>query len=313
MRSNELVLAALVVLAAGCAVSLDPDPAPVPLVPVAPGCELAGGDLSLASGGRSLPPADGGGWLVPLRAGGYALSPQFPGCGAAAALSPLVALSPQDGISIHPLDIVAVDGYIWFFYTASRGDPGAPFGQREVGGGVGKIEGGELRPQGGLLWSADDPPYGQGAVIHGGLVYAYGCREVAGEFRAICRAARAPVAKMSEAASWEYGQGSGRWGVEREQAMALVEANEPSVRRRGDEFVMIYAPVLGREVVERTALLPDGPWSRPRPLFTCDLPGEGWICSNVALHAAPDGSPLVTYSPLDLGTLSAALPRVVSP
>ncbi len=230
----------------------------------------------------------------------------------AAELRPLALRPPEEGSSVTLGDLVAVGSDLWFFYTMTRPDASAPFGVRTVGYGVGRREGDELVPRGGLLWAGDAPPFGRGAVAHGGYVYVYGCQPVPGDFRAMCYGARAPEGQLDQAAAWTYSEGSGRWGSSLEQALVLVEANDgPSLRRVGGRFVMVYTPVLGGEVVARAAPSPEGPWSRPVALFRCVLPGEGWFCADAALHPGLGGDLGITYAPLWLDPFARAPPRLV--
>lgn len=312
MRYPErLALAA--VLAAACAIPLEePPPVPVPL-PVKTGCALLGGAPPLAEA-RSIQAEARRLWLgIPPHDPTVAfLGEQEDGC-VAASWTPLALRPPWPGASVQLGDAVMVGEELWYFYTASEADPGASFGQRIAGHGVGRREGSELVPQGGLLWAGDAPPLGRGAVEHEGTVYAYGCLAVPGEFRSVCYAARAPVEHLDRADAWRYSQGSGRWGQEQEQALALVEANDgPSIRRVGAQFVMAYAPVLGGEVVVRTARTPDGPWSRPEPLFRCALPGDGWFCGGVGLHPRSGGALEFSYAPRRLDPPAGGPARLVA-
>lgn len=136
----------------------------------------------------------------------------------------------------------------------------------------------------GLLWTNDRPSYGAGAVVEGDFVYVYGglpARFLAADVYL----ARAPLARASEPAAYEYFFGGGDWGGDADLATPIAEGGTtPSVMWHASSrrYLMAYATPLTREITLRSGLGPSGPWSRPLALGACSLSFEGAFCGDVA-------------------------------
>ncbi|XYH93655.1 DUF4185 domain-containing protein [Sorangium sp. So ce1128] len=223
-------------------------------------------------------------------------------CGAKAASPPAPAFAPPRGdVILGALDGVALDTGPAFYVARYQVDPSAPLGLRLEGTGLARRDSmtGLFVPGETLLWSADRPGYGYSAVRSGDHVYTYGCR-ADGAFSAACFVARARVEDVGSTTGYTYFTGSG-WSHNPDDAAQIAEAGSISVRFSASRrrWLMTHVQPLGRELLLRVAVAPEGPWSAPITLGACDLAGadESAFCGGAHQHpeAAPEGSLALTY------------------
>jgi hypothetical protein len=215
-------------------------------------------------------------------------------------LGVVVGASPiRADATVAPLDVVATDAGLALYYTLYVPDASATFGVRSLGNGVALADAsGHFVPTAELLWSADRAPYGGSALRVGGHVYAYGC-VVGGFLASDCYLARAPIASIASTAAYEYFDGAA-WSKNADDAERVTSGGATvSVRADGARFVMTYVPPVGTTIAVRTAIAPEGPWSAPTTIATCDIAGAGTgaFCGGATLQAiavAP-GSIALTY------------------
>lgn len=320
MRRIEVAACAVALAAGACVVKLRDDAVPIHVdagsddagavtgcVPLIGPNAGASGDLrSIASGESILFVADhvdASGARTPAP-GFLAARPAGADCAwSLTSIGGLLAPSPirADAI-LAPLDPVATDAGLALYYTAYVPDQGAPFGVRSIGVGVAPHDAaaGRFVPSSELLWSGDRAPYGASALRVGDVVYAIGCVS-SGPFADDCFVARAPAAGVASADAYTYFDGAG-WSPNPDRAAAVVhDAGAANVRfdAATSRFVMTYVPPLGKTIVARTSIAPEGPWSAPRTLAACDLPKvDGVFCGGAQQHALDGlaaGSIAVTY------------------
>jgi len=298
--------ALLLVAASACVVKLDhefdapPESTPGD-TPVASGCRVLPG-VALTGDLRSIA-SDVTVDFLDDRGNGYAAAAPRADCGwNTRALGKIVAASPirADAI-VSPLDLVRSDSGVALYYAVYVPDSSAAFGVRSIGVGVALgPDGGPFAPTSELLWSADRATYGTSALREGDRVYAYGCFDTA-PLVVDCYVARAPASSLANAAAYEYFDGAA-WSTNPDDARSIAKAGTSiSVRRDGDRFVMTFVPPLGRTIQARTAIAPEGPWSSPSTLATCDLSGAGAdaFCGGATQHAIAGLAPhaiALTYS-----------------
>jgi hypothetical protein len=292
--------------------SPEPDGTTPPVV----GCKpLAGipGVTALAGDARSLPLADGGAiWVVdqavvnpPVADGGVPasyvqLAAAFTvGAGVSANCTswpatfngPAFGPSPMapDGLLIAE-DLVTASSGPALYYELFVSDPTGPIGLRALGFGIAPRDAvsGLFVPTSELLWSPDRPSYGASALRVGNLVYAYGCSS--NGLSSDCFVSRADVTQFTSTAAYTYWAGD-HWSSSPDDATSIVATGGTSVAVRPDptgasRYVMTYVPQLGNTIVARTAVAPEGPWSAPTTLATCDLAGAGpgSFCSGAQQH-----------------------------
>jgi Domain of unknown function (DUF4185) len=271
------------------------------------------GVTALAGDVRSLPLADGGAiWVVdqaavtlPVADGGtptsyVQLAAAFTvGAGASANCAswpatfngPAFGPSPMapDGLLIAE-DLVTASSGPALYYELFVSDPTGPIGLRALGFGIAPRDpaSGLFVPTAELLWSPDRPSYGGSALRVGNLVYAYGCSS--NGLSADCFVSRADVTQFTSTAAYTYWAGD-HWSSSPDDATPIVSTGGVSIAVRPDptgapRYIMTYVPQLGNTIVARTSVAPEGPWSAPTTLATCDLAGAGpgAFCSGAQQH-----------------------------
>ena len=112
-----------------------------------------------------------------------------------------------------------------------------------------------------LQFPAADVVLGQGAVLHDGWLYAYGCRTVGLTWP--CIVARAPWATALDRTAWRFWNGS-RWVEEAAAAVAVMDA-APMLSVHWNAhlgaWLAAYSVPLENRLAVRTAPAPEGPWS----------------------------------------------------
>jgi len=306
MRRSDLrtvTLALSFTLLSGCETTLPggdlgaaspPDDAGAPVPPMLSGClpfrNLAG--VSAMTGAmRSIPGPNGGALVVVDDAvAGDADVPSLaiellPG---ATVTDCLAASSPWSGVptsafdppSLAPLS-GAVAGDVALFYYV---DP--TYGS--VGVAMRDPTSGRFLPGAALLWTVDRPTYGTAAVVSAGQVYALACTP-ARFLDADCTVARAPFGSADDESAYGYYVGGGRWSPRVDDAWPMTSGGTsmdvawlPSQSR----WLMAYVPPLGTTISVRSGLTPEGPWSAPIDVATCDLADPDMFCGGVHLHTA---------------------------
>ncbi len=206
--------------------------------------------------------------------------------------------SPDMALLDHPvlesgkkaLAPVLLAGVPWLFFASYEPAPEEPFGVKHAGNGVARWDASAERfvPTA-LLWTADCPSYGSGAIADAGLVYVYGCQE-GGFLSSDCFVARAPEDGVSDESAYEYYSGGGNFATSADDAWRIVTGGDPpSVAKVGDRWILAYVPPLGTALAVRSGLSPFGPWSKAVDAFGCELGADDSFCADAVLHALPSG------------------------
>ncbi|MCU7937060.1 MAG: DUF4185 domain-containing protein [Candidatus Thiodiazotropha sp. (ex Dulcina madagascariensis)] len=167
-----------------------------------------------------------------------------------------------------------------------------------------------------MMFSEDEPGFGSAATVVGADMYVYACRLEG--YEKPCRLGRVALENAHRRSAWEYLSWNGGWSDNIKEAIALFNGNDimsvsynPYINR----YIAIYNEPMDRAVMFRTAIAPEGPWSRAEKAFDAIPPDNdiGWVYD--ALHHPEydqDGGQTiyVTYS-RENGFLSSEL-RLVS-
>jgi hypothetical protein len=308
--------------------------------PVATGCTLfpeLSGVASLAGDTRSLPLTDGGAlWIVDqaVAADGRSVLPATIAVGAGASSScagwsaslagPATTPSPlEDGGAITPLDLAATAAGPALYYEAFAPDPSAPLGLRALGIGIAsRGSSGAFVLTSDLLWTPDRPAFGGSALRMGSTVFVWGCKSM-DAFDADCYVAQVDADRVAVASAYTYWAGDA-WSTDVDDATPVTSAGgvvsvRPDPTRPG-RLLMTYVPPLGDTLVVRSALAPQGPWSGPVVLASCDLTGAGpgAFCAGGEQHPelAVGGGLVLSYDArtftADAGAPAAFAPRLVT-
>jgi len=152
-----------------------------------------------------------------------------------------------------------------------------------------------------LMFSKDEPSFGSAAVVHDDMLYVWACD--LDWLAKPCRLARVPLEKVLERKEWRYFAGESDWSADLRDAEPVFEGNDimsvfwcPHLER----FVALYSQPMDRVTSVRTAVAPQGPWTKAVKAFDALKPdGDGWIYDALAHPelAEEDGRvQYVTYS-----------------
>jgi hypothetical protein len=107
-----------------------------------------------------------------------------------------------------------------------------------------------------------------------GVLYVYGIRNQSPLNRQLLLA-RVPADAVHEPGKWQFYAGEGKWSSRPQDAAPVADdlVNELSVEEYVAEgrplLIMVHSEaVLGRHIFVRTASRPEGPWTRPMPVYS---------------------------------------------
>jgi tRNA A-37 threonylcarbamoyl transferase component Bud32 len=113
-----------------------------------------------------------------------------------------------------------------------------------------------------LLFGADEPPWGSGALAVRDSLYAYAC-ECKG-LDCPCLLARVPLARALDREAWRFYEGRGAWSADWRTAHPVLQGTSTLSVHWNDylgNFVAVSARLLDHRIRIRTADRPEGPWS----------------------------------------------------
>ncbi len=111
--------------------------------------------------------------------------------------------------------------------------------------------------------------WGVGMAVDGGRVWVYGIDDRDPQAKALL-IAQVGAVDIGAPAAWRFRNSDGIWSAEPAAAAPIAHdiANELSVHREGERWVMLYSENgFSDRVLLRDAPAPDGPWSRPRTVY----------------------------------------------
>jgi len=124
-------------------------------------------------------------------------------------------------------------------------------------------------PEPTLLFPDGDANVGQGALVVGTWLYAYGVTTRGLSWP--CILARVPFDRALERDAWRFLGRGGRW-VEDHRAAATIMQAAPQLSVHWNahlgRYLAIYGEPLGNALLLRTAPAPEGPWSAPSRFHT---------------------------------------------
>lgn len=312
MSSERVLVPAIAVFAqtlTACAISLDPEPAPVTdppgEVPEIAGCPLFDDDRGRAATGRvrsfvrddrtffvadSLRAAEGASGPTTIEpavfeAGLLDVETCLRGVPAM-----LPAQSGLDASALGEVDTAILSTFV--AGTRTLAYVHAFEGFEPVGVALAEWDdaAGAFITRSEYLFTGDRPAYGDAALVVDETIYAYGCRE-SGFLTDACYVARVPVDRAQDPTAYEFYQDGGGFGADHDDAWPIFEGGRGlAITSRGDRVYAAYATPLGRTLHVRSGLGPTGPWSAPVQVTQCELPDDAF-CSGVAAHPVLEDAP----------------------
>jgi len=202
----------------------------------------------------------------------------------------LSGLAPGD--RAQPLASVALASDTYLYFSALHAD-----GLASDGFGVARWDAAAAQfrdPV--LLWTADRPSYGSGAVFDGTSVYVFGGLND-GYLSAEMFLARVAPDQVAVPAAYAYWRGGGAWDPDPDAAAPFAGGGAaPTVAwdAARNRWLVAYVDPLATEISLRSGLGPGGPWSMPVSLGSCALPAQdpGALCGDVVLYpSSPAANP----------------------
>lgn len=127
-----------------------------------------------------------------------------------------------------------------------------------------------------LLFNQNQPSFGSAALVDGDTLYAYGCYN--SELSVPCVLGRVDLADVTDLSEWRFYSGNGNWSSQLSDAMCFFTANHILNVSWNDylqRYVAVYNQPLSGNVMIRTALAPEGPWSAEVMAFEALQPAAG--------------------------------------
>jgi hypothetical protein len=199
--------------------------------------------------------------------------------------------SVEAEIVLWPQEALVLGDDLFVFSIRIERDPSKPPGLdfRQVGGLIAVYDLDDLSVPRTMVFDVPDiggNPFGWGALVDDGFVYAYAHEEPTGTF-----VARFAVDAVSDPEQWTFWDGS-EWVTDHDRAVPVI-ARRTRIVADGDGFVGFSVPVFERDLEVWRAPTPEGPWVRE---LVVDVEAGG---------ADPDPAvPSWIYEPLVIGPVS---------
>jgi hypothetical protein len=153
-----------------------------------------------------------------------------------------------------------------------------------------------------LMFAENEPTFGTAAFISNGMLYVYGCGTPANGNDKGCRLARVDPANVQNRNAWTFYTGNGSWAAQDAGAVSLFNGGSimsVSWNNYLHNYVAVYSPPFSQNVMLRTSLAPEGPWSAEITAFVAMQPASGNVYDAHAhseYDAAGGQTIYVTYS-----------------
>jgi hypothetical protein len=193
-------------------------------------------------------------------------------CGARWALWP-------GSIVVNPIDNSAL-----IFYMVVNAQPGA-FNFQAIGNSVATWQNIQQQPKRptlnppivadhpDLLFTQNEPGFGSASFISNGTLYAYGC-----DYNNGCKLGKVAPSSAQNRSAWSFYAGSGNWSAQIGDAISVFnDANILGISWNAflQRYLAVYSPPFSQNVVMRTSVNPEGPWSSEVVAFVAMQPTSG--------------------------------------
>jgi len=131
-----------------------------------------------------------------------------------------------------------------------------------------------------LLFTQNEPGFGSASFISDGTLYAYGCSYNNG-----CQLGKVTPSSAQDRSAWSFYAGKGNWSVQIGDAIAVFnDANILSISWNEflQRYLAVYSPPFSQNVVMRTSMNPEGPWSSEIVAFVAKQPITGNVYDALA-------------------------------
>jgi hypothetical protein len=152
-----------------------------------------------------------------------------------------------------------------------------------------------------MLFRQDEPGFGSAAVTEANLLYVYACDS--NGYLKECRIGRVPLDDALDRSAWQFYTGR-RWSDDVTAATSVLAGNDVMTIAYNaylGKYLAVYAPPFVNQVMLRSSLRPEGPWSDE--VLAIDLndhpPTDLWVYDAAAhpeFEARGGETQYVTYS-----------------
>jgi Domain of unknown function (DUF4185) len=207
-------------------------------------------------------------------------------CGARWALWPgTIVVNPGDGSAL-------------IFYMVVSAQPGN-FNFQGTGNSIATWQNMQLQPQRptlnppivadhpDLIFTRNEPGFGSAAFISDGTLYAYGC-----DYSSGCQLGKVAVSSAQDRSAWSFYAGNENWSAQIGDAVSVFnDASILSISWNAylQRYLAVYSPPFSQNVVMRTAVNPEGPWSSEIVAFVAMQSTSGNVYDALA-HAEYDAN-----------------------
>jgi hypothetical protein len=200
-------------------------------------------------------------------------------CGARWALWPSsIVVNPSDGSAL-------------IFYMLVSAQPGN-FNFQGIGASVATWQNLQQQPQRptlnppivaghpDLLFTQNEPGFGSASFISNRTLYVYGCGYFTG-----CQLGKVDPSSAQDRSAWSFYAGNGNWSAQISDAVSIFnDANILSISWNAylQRYIAVYSPPFSQNVVMRTSVNPEGPWSSEIVAFVAMQPASGNVYDALA-------------------------------
>jgi hypothetical protein len=138
-----------------------------------------------------------------------------------------------------------------------------------------------------LIFTQNEPGFGSAAFISNGTLYAYGC-----DYSSGCQLGKVDPSSAQDRSAWSFYAGNKIWSAQIADAVSVFnDASILSISWNAylQRYLAVYSPPFSQNVVMRTSVNPEGPWSSEIVAFVAMQPASGNVYDALA-HAEYDAN-----------------------
>jgi hypothetical protein len=131
-----------------------------------------------------------------------------------------------------------------------------------------------------LLFTQNEPGFGSASFVNNGTLYAYGC-----DYNNGCKLGKVAPSGAQNRSAWSFYAGNGNWSAQIGDAISVFnDASILSVSWNAflQRYLAVYSPPFSQNVVMRTSMNPEGPWSSEVVAFLAMQPTSGNVYDALA-------------------------------
>jgi len=139
-----------------------------------------------------------------------------------------------------------------------------------------------------LIFTQTEPGFGSASFISNGTLYAYGC-----DYNSGCQLGKVDPSSAQDRSAWTFYAGNENWSAQIGDAISVFnDASILSISWNAylQRYLAVYSPPFSQNVVMRTSMNPEGPWSSEIVAFVAMQPAGGGNVYDALAHAEYDSN-----------------------